>query len=172
MARGIVARQARGVDVRDRVSDGAQILHPHRRPRLLVVADDDGRVVRSLEDLVVVVDLPAMFAVVEAALGTIGVCVGERSTDCIETHAVVAELHGVQLNANGGLGAAADKHLSDALDLRDLLRQDRVRHVVDLRLRNHVRGQRKNQDWRLSWVGLAIAGILRQVRRATGCEPR
>ena len=72
---------------------------------------------------------------------------------------------GFELDADSGLSAAADKNLADTLYLRNLLRQDRICHVVDLWLRNHVGGEREDEDRRLSRIRLAITGILWQVGR-------
>ena len=145
--------------------DRAQVGDAHRRAGLPVIAGDDGRIVAGLEDLIVVGDLPAMACILKRAFGPVGVGVGQRRAHRLQADAVVAQLHGVQLHAHGGAGAAADKHLAHALDLRDLLRQDRVGHVVNLRLGHHVGGQRQDQDRRFGRIGLAVAGILRQVRR-------
>ena len=153
------------MDVGYGVSDRAEIANAYRRAGLRVVGDDDGRVVGSLENLIVVIDLPAMLTVVEASLGTVGVGGCKRGANRFETDAIVRELHRVEFDAHCGLRAAADKDLADALDLRDLLGEDGVGHVVDLGLGNDVGGERENEDRRLSRVGLAVAGILRQIRR-------
>ena len=168
----IDARHAGGVDVGDAVDDRAQVGDAHRRAGLLVVAGDDGRIVAGLENLVVVADLPAMVRVLKGALGPVGVGVGQRGAHRLQADAVRAQLHGVQLDAHRRAGAAADKNLAHALDLRDLLRQDGVGHVVDLRLGHHIGGQRENQDGRFGGVGLAVAWDSAAGKRATGCAPR
>ena len=49
----------------------------------------------------------------------------------------------VVLHAHGGLLPAADGHLPDAVDLRDLLREDGVGRVEDLRERQRLARQRR-----------------------------
>ena len=104
-----------------------------------------------------------MLAIVEAALGAVGIGVGKRSADGFESNAIVAELQGVQFDAHSGLCAAADKDLADALDLRDLLGQYGVGHVVHLRLGYHVGSKSENEDRRVGGIGLAVARDSRQV---------
>ena len=153
------------------MSDTASTTSPrspsaNRGAGLLVVADDDGCVFRCFENLIVVVDLPAVLRVVEAALWAgwrwhrIALCerLQVRSRYC-------ASCMRIEFDANRGLGAASNEDLADTLDLRDLLRQDRVCHVIDLGLGNDVGCERENQDWRVGWIGFAVARILRHVRR-------
>ena len=134
------ARDAGGVDVGDAVGNRAQIGDAHRRAGLLVIAGNDRRVVAGLEYLVVVADLPAMVRVLESAFGPVGVGARQRRAHSLQADAVRAQLHRVQFDAHSGAGAAADKDLAHAIDLRDLLRQDGIGHVIDLRLGHHVRG--------------------------------
>ena len=71
----------------------------------------------------------------------------------------------IDLHAHRRLLPAADEHLPDAGDLRDLLREDGVGGVEDLRQRQRLRREREDQDRRVGRVDLAVVGARRQVRR-------
>ena len=74
--------------------------------------------------------------------------------------------HGrIDLDAHRRQRAAADEHLADAVDLRDLLLQDGRRDVVHLRAADGVRRQREDHDRRVGRVDLSIARVARQIRR-------
>jgi len=123
-----------GVDVRYSIFDCAQVCNSYGCASGLVIAGDDGFVVAGFEYLIVVVDEPAMLAVLKTAFRAIGIGAGERGAYGFEADAVGAELHGIEFNAHGWAGAAADEDLAYAFDLRDLLRQDRIGYVVHLGL--------------------------------------
>ena len=85
------------------------------------------------------------------------------------------ELDGIDLHAHRRLLLAADRHLRDARDLRDLLREDVLGVVVDGGHRQHVRVHRQDQDRRIGRVDLAVGRRRRQVLRqltAGGVDPR
>ena len=93
---GHAARQ----DVRHAVCHRAQVAHAHRSPGCLVIPGDDRLVVLGLENLIVVVDGPAVLRVLECALGPIGVRCGKGRAHRLKTNAVVGKLLGVQLDAH------------------------------------------------------------------------
>ena len=63
---GSCCRKVRRYGCPRRISDGSQVADAHRRAGLLVIADNDGRVVPGFEDLVVVVDLPAVLGICQS----------------------------------------------------------------------------------------------------------
>jgi hypothetical protein len=73
------------------------------------------------------------------------------------------QLHRVDLHAHGRLLLAADGHLRDAGDLRDLLRENVLGVVVDRGDRQHVRMHGQDQNRRVGRIDLAIGGRRRQV---------
>ena len=104
-----------------------------------------------------------MIGVLKAALGAIGVGPGQSRAHRVQPDAVAAQLHRIQLDAHRGTRSAADEALAHALNLRDLLRQNGVGQVVNLRLAQNIRSQRENQNRRFSRIRLAVTGVLRQV---------
>ena len=70
---------------------------------------------------------------------------------------------GIDLDAHRGLLAAADEDLPDAVHLRDLLREDGVGGVEDLRQRQRVAREREDEDGRVGRVDLAVGRLERQV---------
>ena len=68
------------------------------------------------------------------------------SADVLERQAHRGEARRVDLHVDGALPLAADEHLRDAGDLRDLLRQDVVGVVVDVDQRQLVGLNREDQD--------------------------
>ena len=98
-------------------------------------------------------------------LGRVGVGVGQLRANLFQAEAVLAHLVGVQLDAHPGQRAAAHRHLSNARNLRQLLRHDGGRRVVHLALVEHVRSKRDHEDRRIGGVHLAIGRIARQVCR-------
>ena len=80
--------------------------------------------------------------------------------DVLHAEADAAEGDRVELDTDRGLLPAADGHLSDPRDLRDLLREDRVRLVVDHAKRQSVGDGRQDQD-------RAVCGV-RLPERRTG----
>ena len=135
---GIDARNAGGMNVGDAVGHRAQIRDAHRRASLFVIAGDDGRVVAGFEYLIVVADLPALAGILKGALGPVGVGPGKRRAHRLQPHAVAPSCMGFNSTRTAGVELPPTKTLAHALNLRNLLRQDRVGHVVDLRLGHHV----------------------------------
>jgi hypothetical protein len=78
-----------------------------------------------VHQLIVGLDLPRARAVGERALRAAERGVGERRADVLEAEAVVRERVRIHVDADGGSELAADEHLTDALDARELLLQER-----------------------------------------------
>ena len=97
-------------------------------------------------DLIVGADLKTLRRAVEAALGGVETGRRERRAHVLQIEAIGGELRGIDLDAHGRLLAAADGHGADARQLGNLLREARVRIVLDLRQRHGVRRQREGQN--------------------------
>ena len=72
---------------------------------------------------------------------------------------------GIDLDAHGRLGAAADENLADAFHLRQLLSQDRVGGVVEAADLERVGGEPEDQDRRVGRVDLAVGRVVGQPGR-------
>ncbi len=99
-------------------------------------SDDERLIFVSFEKLVGIGDGPRLPGIRESALGK--VCVGplERLANRFQTDSVAVELIRVYFDAYGRAGAAPRKYLADAIDLRELLREDGIGRVVNLRRGN------------------------------------
>src|SRR5713226_3447736 len=99
----------------------------------------------------------------------------QRAANGLETDVVRVELIGIHFHAYRRARTAHGRNLTDAVDLREFLRQDRIRRIVDLRGRNVFRGEREKQDGRVRGIGLAIGRLPGQIgrelaaRRIDGC---
>ena len=75
---------------------------------------------------------------------------------------------GLQLDPHRGQRGAADQHLPDPAQLRQLLLQHCAGRVVDLAAVSVSRGQRDDQDRRVRRVHLAVGRVGQQVGRQVG----
>src|SRR5207302_6542140 len=69
----------------------------------------------------------------------------------------------IDLGPHGRSRAAANLDQADAINLGDFLSEDRIGHVIHLRLRGRIGGQAENQYGRLGRVNLAPVRIARKV---------
>ena len=138
--------------------------------RAVAIGDDQRLVVVGLVGLVVGVDLIALVADVDAALGAVRIGAGQRGAHVLEPDAVFVERLRDQLDAHRRQRAAADHDLADAFDLRELLRQHGRGGVVELAAGQRVGGQRQDQDRRVGRVDLAIGRIAAQAGRQVGAR--
>ena len=99
------------------------------------------------------------------ALGTVGVGVAQRAADLFETDSVVVQRVDIQLDANPGQRTAADRYLAHALNLRELLGQDRIGRVIDQAAAQGARGQRQDQNRRIGRVHFFVGWVARQIGR-------
>jgi hypothetical protein len=83
----------------------------------VAVGDDEAAILLRLARLIVVVDLEALRADVDRALGRIGIGRGQRGAHVLEADAVFEERAGIELDAHGRQRAAPDLDLSDTGDL-------------------------------------------------------
>ena len=115
--------------------------------------------------LVVGVDRRRARRAVEAALGLIGVGVGDRRAHVVEREPVRGERLRIHLDAHGGPLAAADADEAHAGELRDLLRDPRVGEILELRQRQRLRRERQREDRRVGRIDLVVDRRIRQVGR-------
>ena len=101
--------------------------------------------------------LVALIALVDVALGAVGIGRGDRGAHVLEPDAVARELVGLELDPHRGQGAAAELDLTHAGDLRELLLDDGVGRIVELRRGERARGQRQNDDRRVGRVVFAVS---------------
>ena len=71
---------------------------------------------------------------------------------------------GKQFHTHRGQGAAANRHLPDAADLRQTLSQYGRGGIEHLAPGQRIRGQGQNHDRRVGRVDLAVGGIARHAR--------
>src|SRR5262249_7868074 len=124
----LAVRHRRGAQVLDGARDPRDVDQSYRRA--VAPRDDQGLVGGRLEQLIGRVDLPGEPAVVELPLGAVDVGGGEDASHFVEADAVAGERHRVQVDADRRQGAAADEDLADAVELPDLLLQDRRGEIV------------------------------------------
>ena len=168
---GLAVGRAGVAQVLHRVDDFADVGQPHRRA--VAVGDDDRHVLGGLCRLVVGVDLPAPVAVLDRALGPVGVGCGDRArarprSRCRSLFIAL----GLSSTRTAGSELPPTVDLADAFDLRELLREDRRRGVVHLPLRHRVRRHRHDQHRRVGGIDLAVGRIAGQARRQRARAPR
>ena len=146
----------------NRILHPRDVLQPHRVA--VAVGHDQRPVVRRMVGLVVGVDLPAMVADIDVALGAVGIGARQRRTDILQTDAGRRQFQRIEFHADGGLCGAADDDLPDAGDLRQLLFHHAACRVVHLAARQRRGGQREDQNRRVCRVDLAVGRLRQQVR--------
>ena len=107
--------------------------------------------------------LDTFLIVGDRAFGEVGVGGLQSLAHGFETHAVAVQLRGIYFHADGGTRAAPDEDLTDTVNLRELLREDGVGGVVNLRRRNIFGGEREEQDGRVGGIYFSIGGLAGQV---------
>ncbi len=117
-----------------------------------LVGDDERPVIFGGEQLVVGIDFVSLLWAVEIAQGLIDAGLLKDGAEGFEIDAIGRKGGGIGLNAHGGLLPAADGDEAHAGNLRDLLRQARVRQVFNLGKRIAFRRQRQRQDGCVSGV--------------------
>ena len=97
------------------------------------------------------------------------------SRELRQAEAVGRQGRGIGLHAHRRLLSAADRHQTDARQLRDLRRQPRVGERLHVAQRQDVGGERQGQDRRVRRVHFAVHRRIRQVgrqQRAAGVDRR
>ena len=124
-----------------------------------MAGDDERHVFVGFKELVGIADVPCFVCVGERAFGQIGIRGLQRTTNGLETDAVAVELIGIGFNPNGGTRASPNEDLADTFDLSELLRQDGIGGVINLRRPKIVRSQRQNHDGGVRRIDLAVRGL-------------
>jgi len=135
----------------------------HRRS--VAVGDHEVAILGRAGRLVVGVQLVALVADVDRALGGIGIGGRQRRPDILEPDAVLEQRVGIQLDPHRRERAATDLHLADAAHLRQLLREDGVGGVVHLPGSERLGGQGEDHHRRIGRIDLVIGGIAAQRAR-------
>ncbi len=118
------------------VDGAADIPNPHGRA--VAVRQNDVVVLRPARELVVVVNGERLVLSVDTALWRIDGGGHQQVPHVLERHAHGCDLVRIDLDADGRLLLAADDHLGDAGDLRDLLRQHILGVIVALDQRHGI----------------------------------
>jgi hypothetical protein len=127
--------------VRHRLAD---IAHADRRA---VTVGKDYIVERPrFGDLVVGRDGEAGLVGVERTLRDVGGGGDEGGANILHRHPRVGELGGIDLDSDRRRAVAKDRHLCDAGNLRNLLREKQVGIFVDLNERDRIGAQRQQED--------------------------
>ena len=166
--RGLAVGETEIAHVLDRIEDLGHVRQPHRGAA--PIGDHQRRVIGGLDGLIVGVDLKTALALVDRALGTIGIGRSERRPHIFKPNAVFEHGVRIELDAHCRQRRATDNDLADAADLRQLLLKDIARRVVHLALRQRLRRHRQNQDRRVGGVHFAISGIGAQAGRQVGAR--
>ncbi len=119
----------------------------------------------GLKELVGIAERPGVEGIVHFALGPVSVGQAQGGADLIDAYSQFAQQRGIQLRAHGGTGTATDEHLSYPIHLGELLRQYRIRDIIDARQGNRIRGEGENHDGRIGGIDLAIGRIVGKIGR-------
>ena len=151
---GLARRRGAKQIVFGAVNRMADIGDPDRRP--LLIREDDVAVIGRLHDLVVRGDREALQSAVYRALGCVGGDVAENRADVLQGEISRCQLFRIDLHTHRRLLLPADVNQSDAMNLRDLLRENILGVIVRFGKRRRVRGHRQDEDRRIRRVILAI----------------
>ncbi len=139
----------------------ADVFYPDRRA--LFIGKDDIIVVRRLQYLVIGGNGEALLAAVDCAFGRIGGDVAQHQAHVFQSQFPGRQLLRIELHAHGRLLLTADKHESDARDLRKLLRENVFRVVVRLNQRRGIRCYREDEDRGIGGIIFAVIGRHSQI---------
>ncbi len=100
--------------------------------RVVAVGDDEIPVIRRYRRLIVGSDLELLVALLDVALGAVGVGGRHCRPHVFHANAVTVQFIRFELDADGGQCGAAQRDLTDAADLGQLLLNHRTGTVVEL----------------------------------------
>ena len=100
--------------------------------RAIVKGDDQITEFLGRPGLVIGMDQPAVRAIVQKPLGSIGIGTSQRLADLLEAEAILVGCIKVEFDADRRQGGTAQLHLADAVDLGKFLSQHRGGGVVHL----------------------------------------
>ena len=124
--------------------------------RAIAVGHHNVAIIAGAGDLVVGVDLVVLARAIEVALGGVDAGLRQGRSHILHVQAVGRQRDWIHLNPDCGLLAAADRDQPHAGQLRKLGRQARVDHVLNLRKRQAVGGDRQREDRRVRGIGLGV----------------
>ena len=113
-----------------RVADLGHVAQAHRAA--IAVAQHQGGVIVGAAGLVVGTDLPAALGILHLAFGPVGVGRGHGHAHILQSQALAGQFGRVDFDAHRWQSATANGHLPHAIDLRQTLRQQGGRHVIQL----------------------------------------
>ena len=145
---------------RDQRSDIAQ---PHRRP--VLIGDNHTAVILGVADLVVGIDRISAARAVERALRPVLVGVVDGGAQVVEIQAVGGHGARVHHDPNRRALAAADADDAHTFELRDFLGDARIRKILHLGERHHLRGDAQNQHRCIGRIHLGVYRRGRQILR-------
>ena len=160
-------------DILDGIDDRGHVSQPDRGAA--PPGDDQLPIFRRGEQLVGRGDRPGRHTVIDGALGAVGVGLLEAGADVVEAEVIALENHRVDGDADGRRGAAAHDHLSHALDLRELLLEERAGDVLQPGLVVEIGRHRQDKNRGVGGIDLPQVGIAREVRgeaAASGVDRR
>ena len=158
--RALAVGQAEVAHVLDTLAHRGDIPEVHRGA--IAVRDDERAVLRRGGRRVVDVDLVVVRGTVDRPFGGIGIGRGNRGPDVLEPDAVLEERLRVEVDPHRRQRAAADRHIADALDLQQLLLNDRRGGIVDRARAQRVGGEREDDDRRIGGIEGAVGRVLPQ----------
>ena len=131
----------------------------------IVVGNDQPAVLIGGKDLIVCAQRPGIYRTCDFSLGPIGIGRGQGCANRIQTDAQLVQQGWIEFRAHRRLSAAAYEYLADPFDLRQLLRQNRVRGVVHAWQGEDVRSESYDQNRRIRRIHFPIIRITRQIGR-------
>ena len=149
-------------DILNGIGDARHVSQPDRGAA--PPGDDQLPVFRRGKELVGGGDRPGRHTVIDGALGAVGVGLLEAGADVVEAEVIALENRRVDGDADGRRGAAAHDHLPHALDLRELLLEERAGDVLEPGLVVEIGRHRQDEDRGVGGVDLPQVGIAREVR--------
>ena len=155
--RRLAVEGAQVADILYPVHHLGHVLQPDRGT--IAIRDDQGAVVAGGAGHVIGINLERLFALLNVALGCVGIGRGDRGAHIGQADAVLEQGARVQLNANGGKRRAVERHIAHARNLRQLLLDDIGSLVIDLARRQVLRRHRQDQDREVGRIELAVGRI-------------
>ena len=151
------------INILNRVFDRCNIREPDRC--IIAPRHNQRFVVCRLPELIVGRNQPSMTLVFQKTFGLGRIRCSNRRSDCIQRNAVLRQSIGIELDAHGGQGAAANLYLADTLYLREFLLNRRRGNVIELSLRQCRRRQRQSHNRCGRGIRLSIRGVALQTTR-------
>ncbi len=158
---GLVFEPRAGARVLHSVDGVADVLDPHRRT--VAIGDDDLVEASGVEQLVVGVEGNDLVPAFEVALWSIDGRRHQRVANILQADAARSQRTGIDLHMRRIWLLSVDLDLRDALNRRQLLRQDRVGVLVSFGDRHRVGMDDVDQDGAIRRIGLLVGRGVGQV---------